>query len=202
MSTLPSSQWDPHREKCPSPESSSPAKKPPRIHQQSSHRESCSISWTLLCSLSKFPVYVLHSPTRFPNRPLRRHPSLEIAPSLRVPVRKPPPCSQQGPYGERESVSQANGHSIKVYWSPQKEPSYKMGKNIGSPSTEPHVDGRPTYNGVWPCSPTESGLLEWFRRWKGSILAPQKTLTFNGLQQTGWEWTKFLQNLTHCLHPL
>jgi len=28
-----------------------------------------------------------------------------------------------------------------------------MGKNIRSPSTEPHVDGRPTYNRVWPGSP-------------------------------------------------
>jgi len=30
-------------------------------------------------------------------------------------------------------------------------PTY--GKNIGSPSMEPHADGRPTYNGVWPGSP-------------------------------------------------
>jgi hypothetical protein len=28
-----------------------------------------------------------------------------------------------------------------------------MRKNIRSPSMEPHADGRPTYNGVWPGSP-------------------------------------------------
>ena len=32
-----------------------------------------------------------------------------------------------------------------------------MGKNIRSPSMEPHADRRPTYNEVWPCSPR--GLL-------------------------------------------
>jgi len=37
---------------------------------------------------------------------------------------------------------------------PKKEPSYiHMGKNIRSLSMEPHVDGRPTYNGVRPGSP-------------------------------------------------
>jgi hypothetical protein len=29
----------------------------------------------------------------------------------------------------------------------------KNGENVLSPSTEPHADGRPTYNGVWPGSP-------------------------------------------------
>ena len=37
------------------------------------------------------------------------------------------------------------------------EPSnIHMGKNIRSPSTEPHADGRPTYIGVWPSSPRGS----------------------------------------------
>jgi len=36
---------------------------------------------------------------------------------------------------------------------PKKEPSYKMGKNIRSLSTEPHAAGSPTYNGVPPDSP-------------------------------------------------
>jgi hypothetical protein len=31
-----------------------------------------------------------------------------------------------------------------------------MGKEIQSPSAEPHTDGRPTYSGVWPGSPKES----------------------------------------------
>jgi len=32
----------------------------------------------------------------------------------------------------------------------------KWGENIQSPSTEPHADERPTYNGAWPVSPRES----------------------------------------------
>jgi len=39
---------------------------------------------------------------------------------------------------------------------PKKEPPYMhMGKNIRSPPTEPHADGRPTYNGMQPGSPLE-----------------------------------------------
>jgi hypothetical protein len=37
--------------------------------------------------------------------------------------------------------------------SPQKGDLLYMGKNIRSPSTEPHADGRSTYNGVRPGSP-------------------------------------------------
>ena len=37
-------------------------------------------------------------------------------------------------------------------WSPQKGALLHMGKNITSPSTKPHADGRPTYSGVWPGS--------------------------------------------------
>ena len=40
--------------------------------------------------------------------------------------------------------------------SPKNETSYKMGKNIRSPSTEPHADVRPTHSGVWPDSPRGS----------------------------------------------
>ena len=40
-----------------------------------------------------------------------------------------------------------------VCQSPQKGSLLQMGKNIRSPSTEPHADIRPTYNGVWPGSP-------------------------------------------------
>ena len=65
---------------------------------------------------------------------------------------------QQGPYGERCSVSRANGLFIHLYLSksPVKEPSHEMGENIWLPSTEPHVDGRPTYNGVRRGSPRGS----------------------------------------------
>ena len=41
--------------------------------------------------------------------------------------------------------------------SPQlRSPPTKCGENIRPPSTEPYVDGRPTYNGVWPDSPRGS----------------------------------------------
>jgi hypothetical protein len=40
--------------------------------------------------------------------------------------------------------------------SPVKGPSYENRENIRSQSSEPHVDGRPTYNGVWPGSPRRS----------------------------------------------
>jgi len=43
-----------------------------------------------------------------------------------------------------------------VYWSPQKGAFLQNGENIRSLSTQPHADGRPTYNGVRPGSPTGS----------------------------------------------
>ena len=48
-------------------------------------------------------------------------------------------------------------HSCMSAGVPKKEPSYiHMGKNVRSSSTEPHADGRPTYNGVRPASPRGS----------------------------------------------
>jgi len=60
---------------------------------------------------------------------------------------------QWGPYGERYSLSTANNLFIHLYLSesPVKELSHVIGGGVGgmwSPSTEPQVDGRPTYNGV------------------------------------------------------
>ena len=57
---------------------------------------------------------------------------------------------QQGPDGERCSVSRASGLFIHLYLSesPVTEPSHKKGENVRSPSMEPHTDGRPTYNRV------------------------------------------------------
>ena len=40
--------------------------------------------------------------------------------------------------------------------SPQEGALLHMGKNIRSPSTEPHADERPTYNGGRPGSPRRS----------------------------------------------
>ena len=39
---------------------------------------------------------------------------------------------------------------------PKMSPPTKYGENIRSPSTEPHADGRPTYNGVRPGFPRGS----------------------------------------------
>jgi hypothetical protein len=42
---------------------------------------------------------------------------------------------------------------IYVCQSTQKGALLHMGKNIRSPSMEPHAEGRPTYSGVWPGLP-------------------------------------------------
>jgi hypothetical protein len=44
-------------------------------------------------------------------------------------------------------------HSLYLSESPIRSPPTKNWKNIWSPSTETHVDRRPTYNGVQPGSP-------------------------------------------------
>ena len=64
----------------------------------------------------------------------------------------------QGPYGERSFVSRDSGLFIHLYLSesPIRSPPTKNGENIWSLSMEPHMDGRPTYNGVWPGSPRGS----------------------------------------------
>ena len=61
---------------------------------------------------------------------------------------------QQGPHGDRRSVSRANGLFIQLYLSESpKKPSHENGEVIRSPSTEPHADGMPTYSGVRLGSP-------------------------------------------------
>ena len=107
--------------------------------------------------LKKFPVNEL---PRFPNGPSRRETPFSRAffytfPS-KAPANEPPlHVPQQGPYGERGFISRANGLFIHSYVKspPVRSPPTKNGENIWSPSTEPHVDGRPTYNGVRPGSP-------------------------------------------------
>jgi len=48
-------------------------------------------------------------------------------------------------------------HSLMyVCQSPQKGALLHMGKNLRSLSMEPHANGGPTYNGVWPGSPRGS----------------------------------------------
>jgi len=93
--------------------------------------------------------------------------SLFVFPSESL-VREPPPCFLTGSPWTGILHHQSHWsvylfiHSfihlfIDVCWSPQKGALLHMGKNMRSPSTEPHADGRPTYDGVWPGSPR--GLL-------------------------------------------
>jgi hypothetical protein len=80
---------------------------------------------------------------------------LSLSPWQRAPLHVP----QQGSYGKESFISRANGLFINSFISvrvPNKQPSHENGENIWSPSTQPHVDGRPTYNGVQPGSPKES----------------------------------------------
>jgi hypothetical protein len=55
---------------------------------------------------------------------------------------------------ERDASSRANGLFLHLYLSesPVRSPPMKNGENIWSPSTESHMDRRPTYNGVRPGS--------------------------------------------------
>ena len=65
---------------------------------------------------------------------------------------------QQGPCGERNFISRDNGLFIHLYLSesPRRSPPMKNGENIWSPSMEPHVDRRHTYNGMLPGYPRGS----------------------------------------------
>jgi len=48
---------------------------------------------------------------------------------------------------------------MRVYRSPQKGALLQNGKNLKSPSTEAHADGRPTYSGVRPGFPRHCYLF-------------------------------------------
>ena len=93
--------------------------------------------------------------------------SLFIFPS-ESPVREPPPCSLTGyplaailRHQSHWSSFHSFIHSCTSAGVPKKEPSYiHTGKNQRSPSTEPHVDRRPTYNGVRSGSPRGSLMTQ------------------------------------------
>ena len=112
--------------------------------------ERCSLSRALQPSL-KIPSE--RTPPRFPNGPLQRETRLKrflLHLSLKVPGKWAPSyVLQQGPYGERSFISRDSGLFIHLYLShsPIRSPSTKNGENNWSPSTEPHVDRRPTYMG-------------------------------------------------------
>jgi len=85
--------------------------------------------------------------------------SLFIFPSGH-PVREPPPCSLTGFPWTGILHHQSHWSICSTIYScmsagiPKKEPScIHMGKNIRSPPTQPHADGRRTYYGVRPGSP-------------------------------------------------
>jgi hypothetical protein len=90
--------------------------------------------------------------------------SLNIFPS-ESPVREPLPCSlTQSPWAAilRHQSHWSTFHSSMSARVPKKEPfCIHMGKNIRSWSTEPHADGRPTYNGVRPGSPRGWNSIKW-----------------------------------------
>jgi len=96
---------------------------------------------------------------RFPNGPPKQETPVSrnfLHLILKVPGEwSPPPCRPSGsPWREKPHLrGQWLIHSFISIGVPNKEPSHEKGKNIRSPSTEPHVDGRPTYNGVRPGSP-------------------------------------------------
>jgi hypothetical protein len=83
--------------------------------------------------------------------------SLFIFPS-ESPVREPLQCSLTGSpraailrHQSHWSTFHSFIHSCMSARVPIKEPTYiHMGKNVRSPSTEPHADERPTYNEVCP----------------------------------------------------
>jgi hypothetical protein len=80
--------------------------------------------------------------------------------SSKSPVREaPPPCSPNGVPMERDASSpEPVLHSfIYISHSPQlRSLPTKCRNSVRAPSTEPHADGRPTYNGVWSGSPRGS----------------------------------------------
>jgi len=85
--------------------------------------------------------------------PSTSHP-LKIHLSLRVPVKEAPSMFCKRVPMDRYTLSPQplSIYSCMSARVPKKQPSYKMGKNIRSPSMGPHADGWPTYNGVRPGS--------------------------------------------------
>jgi len=78
---------------------------------------------------------------------------------LKFPVRDPPSVfPQQGPYGERCSISSGFFSHLNLLESPKRSLPMKCRENIQSLPMESHVDRRPTYNGVRPSSPRGSFL--------------------------------------------
>jgi hypothetical protein len=93
----------------------------------------------------------------------RKDPRCTFSFLSKVPANEPPPGSPTGPLWGERFVYRAPCISLKdlirsfiTVGVPIKEPSHEKRGNIWSLSTEHHVDGRLTYNGVRPGSPRGS----------------------------------------------
>jgi hypothetical protein len=108
--------------------------------------------------LLKFPVNGL---PMFPNGPLQRETPVSRAffdtfPS-KFQVNKPPFMFPNRVPMERDASSpEPRVYSFISVRVPNKDPTHEKRGKIWSPSTEPHVDGRPAYSGVRPGSPRGS----------------------------------------------
>jgi hypothetical protein len=99
---------------------------PPQIHQWDPYRE------------------------RHPStEPSTSHPLENTFPS-ESPVKEPPPCSPTGSLGRviLRLQSPWSIYSFMFTKVPKKGALLQNGEKVRSPSTEPHVDGRPIYSGV------------------------------------------------------
>jgi hypothetical protein len=86
------------------------------------------------------------SPLRAPTETDTASPTQAFTHLSKARERSPLPGSPTGPPWKELPIPTAFMHSIHSY----------TGKEIRSLSVKPHVDGRPTYSGVWPDSPRGS----------------------------------------------
>ena len=128
-----------------------PRQEPPPLPPTDVQQREMLPFWTLLLSLKNFQS----TTPQVPNRPLQRQTPFSRAFFYILSLRAALHVPQQGPYGQRSFISRANGLFIHLYLSqsPIRSSPMKNRENIWSPSMEPHVDGRPTYNEVRPGSP-------------------------------------------------
>jgi len=112
---------------------------PLQVPQWGRSGERCPLTGHFYIALN-VPLFIFRSrvsgkgaPSMFPNR---------------VPMDRDTPSPEPLVY----SIIHSFIHSCMSAGVPEKGTLLHMGKNIRSPSTEPHADGRPSYNGVRPGS--------------------------------------------------
>jgi len=122
-------------------------------------KQRCSLSGALQLSLNIPSQRTPQFPQQAPTERDTHLQSFLLHLLLKVPGKWDPSMFPwQGPYGERSCISIASGFLLHLYLSefPIRSPPTKNRENIWSSSTEPHMDGRPTYSGVHPGSPRGS----------------------------------------------